>query len=176
MLGLILGTLCLIALIATVRRRRYARFMGYGYAPFWGGPYDGPGYGFGHRHARHFRGRRGLLYGLFRRLDTTPGQEKAIVEQMDGLRERLSEARGELIAARRELAAVLGGEVLDAAALDAAFRRGNELFGKFGRDVQAALTGVHEALDLEQRRQLAELLADGSFSPRLYGVHHAYAC
>jgi Spy/CpxP family protein refolding chaperone len=177
MLGLILGTLCLIALIATLRRRRYGHFMHYGYAPFWGGPFHGaPDYGFGHRHGRRFRGRRRLLYGLFRRLDTTPGQEKAIVALMEGMRERLGEARGELAATRRELAAALGGEVLDSAAFEAAFRRGNELFGRLSREVQAALLGIHEALDPEQRRQLAELLADGSLNPRLYGAHHGYAC
>jgi Spy/CpxP family protein refolding chaperone len=180
MLGLILGTLCLIALIATLRRRRYARFMYYGVGPFWGGGSfrDGWGDGFGFAHGPgHFRprGRRRLLYGLFRRLDTTPGQEKAIVDLMNGVRERLSEARGELVAARRELAAALGGEVLDPAALEAAFRRGNEQFARLSRDVQTALAGVHEALDPEQRRQLAELLADGSLNPRLYGAH-AYAC
>lgn len=178
MLGLIVGTLCLIALIATLRRRRYAHFMDYGYGPFWGGPFrDGWGDGLGHgrRHFHHFRGRRRLLYGLFRRLDTTPGQEKAIVELMNGVRDRLGEARGELAAARRELAAALGGEVLEAAALEAAFRRGNEQFARLSRELQAALAGVHEALDPEQRQQLAELLADGSLNPRLYGTH-AYAC
>jgi Spy/CpxP family protein refolding chaperone len=178
MLGLILGTLCLIALIATLRRRRYARFMYYGVGPFWGAPFrDGWDDGFGHgsRHFRRPRGRRRLLYGLFRRLDTTPGQEKAIVDLMNGVREHLSEARAELVAARRELAAALGGEVLDAAALEAAFRRGNEQFTRLSRDLQTALAGVHEALDPEQRRQLAELLADGSLNPRLYGAH-AYAC
>jgi Spy/CpxP family protein refolding chaperone len=182
MLGLIFGTLCLIALIATLRRRRYARFMDYGVGPFWGGaPFrdgwgDGFGFGFGHGPGRFRpRGRRRLLYGLFRRLDTTPGQEKAIVDLMNGVRERLSEARAELVAARRELAAALGGEVLDPAALEVAFRRGNEQFARLSREVQAALAGVHEALDPEQRQQLAELLADGSLNPRLYGAH-AYAC
>lgn len=174
MLGLFVGTLCLIALIATLRRRRYARFFYYGYAPFWSEPYGG--HGFGHGHGRRSRGRRGLFYGLFRRLDTTPGQEKAIVDLVDGVRARLSEARGELASARRELAAALGGEVLDPAALDAAFRRANELYARLSKDVQQALAGVHEALDPEQRRQLAELLADGSFNPRLYGPHPAYAC
>jgi Spy/CpxP family protein refolding chaperone len=176
MVGLIFGTLCLIALVATVRRRRYARFF-YGHAPFWGGPWhDGFGHGYGRGSFRRARGRRGLFYGLFQRLDTTPGQEKAIVDLVDGVRERLSEAAAELGATRRELAAALGGELLDPAALDAAFQRANALFARLSKDAQAALAGIHEALDPEQRRQLAELLADGSFGPRFHGPHRAYAC
>ena len=177
MLGMLVGTLCLIALIATVRRRRYARFFDDGDAPFWDGVYDGYGcHGVGRWHRRRARGRRRQLYGLFRRLDTTPGQEKAIAEWMDGVRTRLSEARGELATTRRELAAALGGEVLDAAALDAAFRRADALYARLSKDVQQALAGVHETLDPEQRRQLAELLADGSFSSRFYAPHPAYRC
>jgi Spy/CpxP family protein refolding chaperone len=173
MFGLIVGTLCLVALIATVRRRRYARFMHFGYAGPWGEPFGWrPHYhDYGHFRSRHARGRRGFLYGLFRRLDTTPGQEKAIVGLVDGVREQLGDVRTEFAAARRELAAALACDVLDPATLEAAFRRHTELLGKLGRDVQAALIGVHEALDPEQRKQLAELLADGSFQPRMVGGH-----
>jgi hypothetical protein len=174
MLGLFIGTLCLFALLATLRRRRYAYFMGYGPHPFWGhGPracgrsrsYHDLERDWGFR-GRRERGRRVFMYDMFRRLDTTPGQEKEIVRLVEGARQRVGETLHELAGARHELAAALGSEVLDGAALDAAFRRGGELFANLGGELQRALSGIHEALDPEQRRQLAELIADGSFGAR----------
>lgn len=164
MLGLFIGTLCLIALVATMHRHRHGAFAyGYGYGPIF------------HRFDPYRpRGRARYLYGLFRRLDTTPGQEKAIVGVMNGLFDRLGASRGELVAARKDLAAALAGDELDVAAFDEVFLRGNEWFAKLSHELQSALIQVHETLAPEQRKQLAELLADGSFD--LHFHRHVRAC
>ena len=89
MFGLIVGTVCLLALFATLRRRHYFRFVDY-YGYHWG-HHHGRGRGtarhHGHGHGllaspwvgRVGRRRGNVLHFLFAELDTTPGQEKAIM-------------------------------------------------------------------------------------------------
>jgi hypothetical protein len=147
MFGLIAGTVCLLLLIATLRRRRYYRMYGF------------------HRHGfgRHQGGRmRHPLHLLFARLDTTPGQEKAIVAGLETLRERMAESRRELEGVSRELALVIGGAVLDQNGLDAVKARMDALFARFSGDLRSLLALVHDALDEGQRRRFAELIHDGS--------------
>ena len=160
MLGIIFGTLCLVALVATVRRRRHGYFA---YAPAWHAAlhdaHDAPWQPRFHPRAL---GRRNLLRALFARLDTTPGQEKAIVALLDAARERARGSRGELREVRREVAAVLGSDVLDRDALEAALVRPRQLANALQQELVTLLTAVHEQLDDKQRRVLGELLADGS--------------
>ena len=164
MFGLFVGTLCLIALVASVRRRRYAHY----------GWFDGQLFGeerpFGPRFYRHQHrqrgfgagGGRGLLFGLFRRLDATPGQEKAIMELLSQLRSQAQELRTDLRGAHKDVAAALAGESLDAGALDGAFLRQTEAVVATSEELKRALVTLHEILDDEQRRLIAELIADGS--------------
>jgi hypothetical protein len=118
------------------------------------------------------RRRRGLLSGLFRRLDTTPGREKAIRGLLDQLGASLGDARSEFMGARRQLAAALEGE-LDGPALDAAFTRNGELFSKLSAELKAALRSLHDTLDRDQRKLLAELLSQGRWRGGPFG-RHAY--
>jgi Spy/CpxP family protein refolding chaperone len=164
MFGLIIGTLCLFALIATLRGRHHGHFapFGYhrrGYPGHWGGGYhdyaDYPGAG------NHRRGRRRFaVRWLFEQLDTTPGQEKAIMKSLETLQEQLASGRGELGAARKELAQALGGDVLDQSALTSALSKVDGLFDKARTELTHSLTEVHTALDGKQRKLLAELIAD----------------
>ena len=108
-------------------------------------------------------GRGGLLAGLFRRLDTTPGQEKALRDLVQGLGSSLGAARAEFMASRRELATALSGETVDGATLDRAFQRHTELFGKLSSELKSALASAHQTLDAEQRKYLAELIGQGPF-------------
>ena len=85
-------------------------------------------------------------------LDASPGQEKALTDLAERLRTQLDETLPELRAARKELAGALGSDVLDGAALDAAFQRSTALAEKLGKELRAALSSVHELLDPEQRR------------------------
>lgn len=160
MFGFILGTLCLIALVATLRRRHYGRYAfahGYFHGPEpYGGYAYGPPWG---RHGHHGRGV--VLRVLFERLDTTPGQEKAIVQTVEAARERLRATREELTSARKTLATAIGGDVIDGQSLDAAIEQQKSIAQKFGQELTQALLNTHEVLHGKQRQKLAELIVDG---------------
>lgn len=152
MFGLIFGTICLVLLIHNMRWR-YA-----GYGPW--------GYGFhrfGHWHGPPWRGRfrRGVARHLMARLDTTPGQEKAIRQALETLRYNLIDARDEVRAVGRDLAQALGGDELDEQALSAALNKQEAFVTRARDEVVHAVRTVHQTLDGRQRKQLAEWIADG---------------
>ena len=160
MLGIIFGTLCLVALVSTVRRRHDGHFA---YGPAWHeGFHDAHEFASVPRLHRRWRGRRNWLRALFTRLDTTPGQEKAVVALLEAARERARASRGVLRDARREVAALLGSDVLDREALEAAMVRPGQVADELQQEVVTLLAAVHELLDDRQRRVLGELLAHGS--------------
>src|SRR5262245_4465801 len=88
MLGYAIGVICLIGIFVLLRR--------------------------GHRHGPGYRrGRRRMLWHLFERLETQPGQEKAIVAEVDAF---LNEARGlkaQWHNARKSLAEAISGPSFD---------------------------------------------------------------
>jgi Spy/CpxP family protein refolding chaperone len=167
MLGLFLGTLCAVGLVAAVRHRHGFRHCAYGgfYRGFAG--WDGPPRSF--RRGLGGWGGRQVLRGLFVHLDTTPGQEKAIASSLYEARERLSELRTELRTLPQDLAALLGSDVLDVAALEATLSRQQVGFDRVRAELVRTLASIHEALDTRQRRELGELLADGSLGQLLRG-------
>jgi Spy/CpxP family protein refolding chaperone len=161
MFGLIIGTLCLVALIGTVRRARYGYFA-YGHHGY------GRGFGYGHGLRGHCgpwqmqRSRtRWPLRWIFERLDTTPGQEKAIAKSLEELRDNVREGRTEIVQARKEVAEALGGDVLDQDVMKGALDRVEGLLQKTRAELTQTLVEVHTALDGSQRKELAELIAGG---------------
>jgi len=173
-MGFIWGAVAAVAVTFVVmRRRRYRRFFRYA--------------GFHHHHHRHdqddygvlfargYRRRGRFLFGLFRKLDASPGQEKALIDLAERLREHMDQALPELRAARKEVAAAVGSELFDAGTLDAVFQQSAQLAEKLGHELREALHRVHELLDPEQRRLLAEWIADGSFGARFHRPY-AHAC
>jgi uncharacterized membrane protein len=122
-------------------------FHGYG----WYGPYGNGRHG-------HGAGRRWMLHALFRRIDATPAQERAIVGELEKLEDRVCAAKVGVHDARGDLAAALRGPVLDDAALGAALGRVDAAIGEVRSAVIDALRGVHGLLDDRQRGQLADLL------------------
>jgi uncharacterized membrane protein len=98
---------------------------------------------------------------LFERLDTTPGQEKVIMKGLDSITDQMESGRRELRDVRRQVAQALGGDVLDEAVLSAALEKVDSLMAKTKLELTTALTEIHAALDGEQRRELAELIAEG---------------
>jgi Spy/CpxP family protein refolding chaperone len=172
MLGLIVGTVCLMGLVVTLKRRRHyhraREFYGFHHHHDRGGPWGwrrSSRTAWGHPGGR----RRDPIHLVFAQLDCTPGQEKAVLASLDGLRARLANARAELDVIRRELSSLLASDVLDQAAVDAATARQNALFGTLSAELRELLSTLHEVLDPEQRRGLAELLADGSLFQQLRG-------
>ena len=155
MFGFILGTVCLFALVGTLRHQ-------YGYA--WGCGYGGRNFSRGGPPwaARHGR-QRWFLRRIFEQLDTTPGQEKVIVKHVDSWMENVATGRRELTDVRRQVAQALRGEALDEASLQAALEKVDDLLAKSKLELTQALTEIHASLDSEQRRDLADLL---SYGPR----------
>src|SRR5688572_7868053 len=104
MLGIIIGTLCLVGFIA-VWRRRFSRGYCYRY-----------GHAFGS--GRHFGRRHFGLYRLFEELDTSPGQEKAIRGAVAELRSALGSLRPSLNEARSGVAQAIASEGFDGSAVE----------------------------------------------------------
>jgi Spy/CpxP family protein refolding chaperone len=143
-LGLVIGAAIAVAVMLIARKaRRLRRFRGFaGRSGKWG------------------RGlfRRGRLYRIFERLDTTPGQEKAIRTAYLAFAEDVRGAREELMKSRQELAQAIRGAELDEAAITTMFSVHDELLGRVRRSALDGVRAVHEILDERQRRRLAEIL------------------
>jgi Spy/CpxP family protein refolding chaperone len=101
------------------------------------------------------------MRSLFERLETTPGQEKAIVQALDELRENRKLVRDEAEQTRTDLARVIAGGLVDDAALEETFARHDRLLAQLRVSFVEALKKATEALDERQRGQVAELLTRG---------------
>jgi uncharacterized membrane protein len=177
MFGFFFGTVCLVLLFAHLRRRHYYALYGPhgddhglgmgGCGPGYGGGFGRFGFGRGMWHGgQRRRGfRRMIARKLMVRLDTTPGQEKAIRAAVESVRNSLSSGRDEFSAVRRELAQAFGSDTLDEQSLTAALSRQEAFVTQARTEVVQALRNVHEALDSRQRRQVSEWIASG-FSGR----------
>jgi Spy/CpxP family protein refolding chaperone len=156
MVGFVIGAVCVIGLIKVFRfRRRWHGRWGYG----------GPGL-----HAQRYGGRRRwLLRAIFERLETTPGQEKAIVGALDELKENRRVVRDEAQQTRDELARVVASGLVDDAALEETFARHDRLLAQLRVSFVEALKKAVEALDEGQRKQVADVLRrSGRFGDRVW--------
>lgn len=157
MFGFFVGTVCLIGLIGVLRRGRHHHHFGHSHgcgSEGWGG------YGRARRRGFGF-GPRAMLRRLFERLDTTPGQEKVIVEAFSDLKNSARDAKGGLREARHDLAEAFRQESFDELLLGGALSRLDgsvDTLRKAGLD---AFGKVHAALDERQRKILADLIESG---------------
>lgn len=167
MFGYFIGAACLVGFIALARRRRYyyGHFRGHSYQGGCGprehgwdyGSHEGPyGEGYGPRW-----GRRSMLRWLFVRLDTTPAQEKVVLDAVDELRQAGKSFRDELRKSRTEVADALRGAAIDEPAVQSVFARQDGALSSLRIAALAALGRVHDVLDERQRGRLADLLARG---------------
>ena len=143
MFGFLIGTLSLIGLIKVLTG-------GCGHGR-WGG----------HGGWHGGVGRSWMLRGLFRRLDTTPGQEKVILESLEAVQGACAKFRDEAEKLRADAARAFSGEKLDHEPLKAAFLRQDGLIEELRREVLVALEKIHEALDERQRKLAGEMLERG---------------
>lgn len=172
MIGFLVGTACLIGLIKVVRAGRHGYGGGCGH-----GWHGGHGHGHGHGHGEHrgggggwgggwregFRGgaRNFWLRGLFERLDTTPGQEKVIKQAAEEMFEATRSGRGELEQSRKDVANALRSGIVDETAMGELFARHDEKLREVRKAFVGAFAKVSEALDEDQRKQLADMLERG---------------
>jgi hypothetical protein len=148
MLGFIIGTVSLIALVKVLRYGR--RWHGYGY-----------GHSHGYGHGPGVSPRRWFLRSLFERLETTPGQEKVIVAALDELRENRKVVRGELEQTRGDIARAVAGGLIEDGVLEETFARHDRLFAQLRVSFVEAMRKITEALDERQRKQVASVLEGG---------------
>jgi hypothetical protein len=141
MLGIVVGVICLLALVRVARGRRH----------------------WDRRGRRHF-----LLRGIFRRLNTGPGQEKVVLGEVASMRETLRGLRAELKTTRADIAAIVRDPHFDRAKLEALFRQQDALLAKLRDAASGSLERVHEALDDRQKSELADMLERG-FHRYAYG-------
>ncbi len=172
MLGFILGAACVFGFVRMMRRRAWFGRHGYGGC---GGPGFGPGFGpgqafYGPGAMGPFggaRGRRGFrmaaLRGLFERLETTPGQERAIVAALDELQENRRTLREELGQTRADVARAIAGGLIEDSTLEETYARQDRLLARLRVSFNEALKKVAEALDESQRKELASMLEGRSF-------------
>lgn len=148
MFGFLIGAACLGGLVALVSHR-----------PWHGGHRWHRGFGF---RGRGFHRARFFLNALFDRLDTTPGQEKAILAAVSELRESAGNVHERLRSSRAEVAEALREDEFHEDRVRAVVdRHAEELVGLGGAGAEA-LAKIHEALDPDQRKQLARWIESGS--------------
>ena len=175
MLGFLIGTACLIGFLKLARMGRRGRFGygrgcgGYGRGGYgggfdprggddgWGG-HEGPWTGRGH--GGPF-GRWFILRRLFSRLDTTPGQEKVIKTAIDELRAAADKVRGDVKAARPEVANAIRMEQFDETAFGEISHKIDEAAQAMRRATIDAIAKIHAVLDERQKKLLGDLVESG---------------
>jgi hypothetical protein len=174
MLGFVIGTLCLIGLVKTLRWGRRHRAYGYGYGyggcgssgfhgfsghgPFGGDHHGGWGDGGG---GFGGWGPGAMLRSLFQRLDTTPGQEKVILSAVDELREAGRKLRGEAGQTRADVAKAMRSPGFDEVLFGEMFARHDTSVEELRKAAVGAMAKIHDALDEKQRARLADLIESG---------------
>ncbi len=184
MIGFLVGTVCLIGFIKLARlgrRRRWgyggngggggcggshgmhggyggsSGFDEHGHDHGWGGG-EGPwsGRGGGGPFGRWF-----FLRRLLSRLDTTPGQEKVIKGALDDLRAAAERVRGDMKAARPEVANAIRQEQFDETLFGEISHKIDEAAQVMRRATVDAFAKIHTVLDEKQKQTLAELVEKG---------------
>lgn len=105
-------------------------------------------------------GRRGL-YMVLARLEASPAQERAIVGEVERLKDRLRSVKSSVKDVRPDLAAAVRGPSMDDAALGAVLGRVDNATADARGAVMDALRNIHGLLDDRQREQLADLIDNG---------------
>ncbi len=169
MLGLIIGTVVAIGIVKAFRHHRgWGRCGGhYGRGSHPWHAHDGGGGYEGYDDRPHGwqggGGPRWFLRALFERLETTPGQEKAILAALDELRTNRRVVRDEARQTRDDIARVVSGGLVDDGALEETFHRHDRLAAQLRVSFIEALRKVTETLDEGQRKKVARFL-EGGFS------------
>lgn len=163
MCGFMFGLLFFAGAMFVMRRNHHARS---GFGGRFGSRWDSDDWGERMRGddgwERGFpRGRRmnRRLRWLFERLDTTPGQEKAILAVLDAAQERARTLRHDLHGTRRDLASLFSSDTLDRTALDEQLAAPKRALDEHLGALAEMIADLHGVLDERQRRQLARWLA-----------------
>ncbi|MDP2342021.1 MAG: hypothetical protein Q8O67_13770 [Deltaproteobacteria bacterium] len=185
MLGFVVGSVCLVALVKLLRHGRSCG-GGYGHRRHGcgGGGCGGGGGGWRNRHWGHHHHHQGqdrgygggyegdfgvdddrggpvFLRSLFSQLETTPGQERVIIEGLKELKAAFGKAKAASRKSARDLGEALRGETLSMDSMGSVFASLDEGTDAVRNGSFSALTKIHEVLDERQRRILSDLIARG---------------
>jgi hypothetical protein len=95
---------------------------------------------------------------LFERLDTTPGQEKEIAAAVEELVGKARSLKDEGKTTRDDVAKLLRTESLDETVMGELFGRHDDRLREMQKAFADALGRIHQALEPQQREQLALLI------------------
>lgn len=126
----------------------------HGHAEFGWGRHGGNPLMFGH-------GRRFILRGVLRRLETTPTQERALRDAAREFRDSAQSMKGEARRSRSDVAAELRRPAIDESALGELFARHDGALHDMRKAFVGLMIKVHEILDDTQRERLAQLIELG---------------
>jgi Spy/CpxP family protein refolding chaperone len=104
----------------------------------------------------------------FRHIDASPAQERAIIAEIDKLREKAWQARRAMKDSRGDLGAAIRGPVLDDAALAEVLTRVDGATAELRSAGLEAVRNIHALLDDRQRAQVADIVEGGWWG---HGVH-----
>jgi hypothetical protein len=110
------------------------------------------------------------MRSLFERLETTPGQERAIAASLEQLRSNRQALRDELKLTRQDIAQALESGFVHDGSLEETFARHDRLLAQLRVSFVEAMKSVVEALDEKQRKELAALLTRRTWPFELDGV------
>jgi Spy/CpxP family protein refolding chaperone len=154
MFGFFIGAAC-VAGLAMMAGRHHRYHHGYaGHHGCGGGGY-GRGCGGGGYGGRSFF-RRGLRR-IFERLDTSPGQEKTILHEIDTIRERMRAAAENVRGARTKVEEAFRQDTMDEQTASALFDAPLEELRAVRDELARALSIIHETLTPEQRERLSRM-------------------
>lgn len=112
------------------------------------------------RRSHRIRGtfRQRLLGHVFRKLETTPGQEQVILSALYGVKSAAAQIKYDLKEARPQLA-----DMMRSSEFDESFARGwmasrERALSDLKPEIIASLKQVHDVLDPEQRKKMGDLL------------------
>jgi Spy/CpxP family protein refolding chaperone len=153
MFGFLIGSACVAGLAMMASRHRHGLhrhgFGGHGCHGH-GGPFGRHGHGGGF-------GRR-LLYRVLDRLDTSPGQDKAILAAIDDLRDSARSARRDLPDIRKQVADALRADSFDEGAFTAIFDEPIGRLNTLRDELTKTAATIHETLTPKQRERLHDLV------------------
>lgn len=145
MFGFIFGTACVVGLAVMATRGRRHGFRRHGGFRRWG------------------------FYSVFERLETTPAQEKAILNVVDSLRDKARRFVSDVRGARKDVASALRGDTFDEHAFAAIFDGHIGAVEALRDEFAKSAAVIHDTLTDTQRRRLAEIVESGPRFGHGYG-------
>lgn len=170
MLGFVIGTACLVGLVKVLRgggchgryghRRSWRRGCGSGCGDGGGGSWHHGRWDRGDDEGERGFGAGGPIYlrGLYERLGTTPGQERVIQDAVSELKQAARKIADERRQTVKDVADAVRGDDFSTDKMGDAFARLDGAVETLRTAAFSALAKVHDALDEQQRKKLADLI------------------